>query len=104
MARVHKISDKQFTLDCINKEFEVIGESLHWNTFEELSAWVKENPDWYDRYVITSQEQYDAWKNYFLEHFYDWKPKYISKQRAEKEFSWFALNYGFIYDFPYEIV
>lgn len=96
-----KISDEQFTLDCINKEFEIIGSPLHWDTFEDLCAWSKqpENKRWYVDNAFTSKEQYDQWKDYFMEHFYDWKPKYISKKRAYIEFSWFSLEYGFKYDF-----
>ena len=101
MARVTKISDKQFVLDCINKEFEIIGSNLHWDTFEELSAWSKleENKQWYSDHSFTSEDQYLQWKNYYLEHFYDWKPKRIPRREAERAFSWFSLEYGFAYDF-----
>ena len=34
--KIKNISDEQFTLDCVNKEFEIIGSSNHWDTFEEL--------------------------------------------------------------------
>jgi hypothetical protein len=106
MARVKKISAKQFVLDCINKEFEVIGCDIHWDTFEELSDWTKleENWEWFVHHSFTSEDQYDEWKSYFLKHFYDWQPKRIPKWQAEREFAWFALNYGFIYDFSYKTV
>ena len=99
-----KISDEQFCLDCINKEFEIIGSSLHWNTFKELSEWSKleENRHWYSDNAFTSEEQYLQWKNYFFEHFYDWKPKRHPRRDIEREFSWFSLMYGLKYDFePY---
>ena len=96
-----KISDEQFVLDCINKEFEIIGSDLHWDTFKELSEWSKEeqNRHWYSDNSFTSREQYEQWRNYFLGHFYDWQPKRVSKKTAEIEFSWFTLQYGFAYDF-----
>lgn len=96
MARVIKISEKQFVLDCVNKEFELVGSSLHWETFEELKDWaaLDENNAWYEKYEFTSS-QYDAFKEYFLKHFYDWQPKRIPARIAEKEFSWFNLMYGF---------
>ena len=94
-----KISDEQFLLDCINKEFEIIGSSNHWDTIDELVEWSKENKHWYSDNAFTSREQYDEWRAYFLEHFYDWQPKRVSKRQAEREFSWFALQYGFTYDF-----
>lgn len=101
MARVQKISEKQFVLDCVNKEFELIGSPLHWDTFEELSAWSKleENKEWYSNNAFTSAAQYRAWKDYFLTHFYDWQPKRVSLSTAKKEFSWFSLMYAFKYDF-----
>ena len=99
--KIKNISDEQFTLDCVNKEFEIIGSSNHWDTFEELSEWSKqeENRHWYSDNAFTTREQYDEWREYFLEHFYDWKPKRMSKRVAEREFSWFSLMYGFRYDF-----
>jgi len=99
-----KISDEQFVLDCVNKEFEIIGESLHFNTFKDLSEWSKteENKTWYDNYEFKNKEQYEAWKSYYLTHFYDWKPKRISLKEAERNFSWFSLNYGFLYRSEYE--
>lgn len=101
MARVEKISEKQFVLDMINKEFELIGSTNHWNTFDELVEWSKleENKEWYNNYAFTTREQYEAWKAYFLEHIYNWKPKSLRKNAAKNDFSWFALEYGFSYDF-----
>lgn len=99
MARAVKISEKQFVLDMINKEFEIIGSNLHWDTFEELLAWSKipENVDWYNQYEFTSEEQYEQWKAYYMEHFYNWQAKYHSKKYVEKHcFPWFSLEYGFV--------
>lgn len=98
MAWVKKISDTQFVLDCVNKEFEIIGSNLHWDTFEELSKWSKlpENKEWFSQYEFENEDQYNQWKNYYLNHFYDWKPKYISKRAIETNyFPWFSLQYGF---------
>ena len=96
-----KISDMQFCLDCINKEFEIIGSSLHWETFDELCSWANlpENRHWFSDNAFTSREQYDQWKAYFMEHYYDWQPRHKSKRAVELEFSWFALQYGLRYDF-----
>ena len=96
-----KISGEQFALDCIIKEFEIIGSDLRWDTFEELCKWsqIPENRHWYSDNAFTSRQQYDEWKAYFMEHFYDWQPKRVSKSSAEREFSWFSLQYGFRYDF-----
>ena len=101
MARVKKISEEQFVLDCINKEFELIGSSLHWDTMLDLCNWTKqeENRCWYSDNAFTSREQYEQWKDYFMKHFYDWKPKRVSHYIAENEFSWFNLCYGLMCDF-----
>lgn len=104
MARIKKISETQFVLDCINKEFEIIGSNLHWDTFEDLSKWSKlpENKEWFSQYEFESEDQYNQWKNYYLDHFYDWKSKRYRSRDIEREFSWFSLMYGLKYDFePY---
>ena len=56
MVRRKKISEEQFLLDCINKEFEIIGSTLHWDTFEELVKWSKlpENKYWFSDYEFTT--------------------------------------------------
>lgn len=98
MATVPKISDKQFVLDLVNKEFEIIGSNLHWDTFEELSNWSKlpENERWFSQYEFINEDQYNQWKTYYMSHFYDWKSKKYSKTYVEKYcFPWFSLQYGF---------
>lgn len=98
MAYVKKISDEQFLLDCINKEFEIIGSTNHWDTFSELCEWTKqeENREWYTNNAFSTSEQWKQWKQYFMEHFYDWKPKRYSKHYIENRvFPWFNLQYGF---------
>lgn len=99
MARVRKIDDYQFALDCINKEFEIIGSGLHFKTFPALVEYAKEHKKWYSDNAFISKEQYLEWKDYFFTHFYDWKPKRYGKKEIEREFSWFNLQYGFRCDF-----
>ena len=101
-----KISGEQFALDCVNKEFEIIGSPMKWATFEELSAWSKlpENHRWYSNYCFETPEQFWEWKAYFMSHFYDWQPKRVSKAMAEREFSWFNLQYGLKYNFDYQLL
>ena len=99
MAYVKKISNKQFLLDCINKEHEIAGSKLHWDNFDDLEKYVNTHDFWYNDYSFTTAEQYKEMKEYFLEHFYDWKPKRYSIEDAKKEFSWFMFMYGLRYDF-----
>lgn len=106
MARVKKISETQFVLDCINKEFEIIGSDLHWDTYEELVEWSKleENKYWYFNDSFATPEQWKQWRQYYMKHFYDWQPKRVSKRVAEQAFSWFSLSYGLKYDFDYKLL
>ena len=101
-----KISGEQFTLDCINKEFELIGSPNHWATYEELCDWSKleENKQWYSNSEFATVEQYLQWKQYFMDHFYDWQPKRVSKREAEREFQWFNLQYGLKYGFDLDLL
>lgn len=99
MAYVKKISDTQFVLDCINKQYEIIKSDIHFNTWEELIAYAKEHPKWYSDSEYTNLAQYLEWRRYFLEHFYDWQPKRVKLAIAEREFSWFNLQYGLKYGF-----
>lgn len=99
MAYVKKISDEQFTLDCINKEFEIANTGLRFETFEDLCAYSKEHPKWFTNHEFKTSEEYQQWKNYFFEHFYDWQPKHYGKKTIMKEFSWFNLMYGFKYGY-----
>ena len=98
MVRRKKISEEQFLLDCINKEFEIIGSTLHWDTFEELVKWSKlpENKYWFSDYEFTTEEQYNEWKQYCISHFYDWSSKMYSKIYVENSFfPMLSLHYGF---------
>ena len=101
-----KISGEQFALDCINKQFEIIGDSHRWDSWEELCEWSKleENKHWYSDFCFETPEQFREWKAYFMEHFYDWQPKRVSKREAEREFSWFNLSYGLRYNFDYNLL
>lgn len=98
MKAKKKISEEQFVLDCINKEFEIIGSDLHWDTFAELSEWSKrpENKDWFSKFEFSTKEQYEQWKQFYINHYYDWQPRYHSKREVEQiSFPWFSLSYGF---------
>ena len=94
-----KISEKQFVLDCINKEFELIGSEKRFDTFEALSQYTKDNPQWFDDNVFPSPEIEIIWREYCLKHFYDWQPKRISKQIAKENIGWLSLNWGFRTDY-----
>lgn len=94
MAYVKKINTDQFILDCINKQYEIIHSDIHFNTFDDLLDYAQNHPKWFNESEYKTPEQFKKWKDYFFEHFYDWKPKRYSKRIVENEFSWFNLQYG----------
>ena len=98
MSRSKGITEEQFFLDCINKEYELAGTDKHFNTYEELKNFTHENPEWYDEYHI-SEEKYNEWKKYVCNHYKEIKGKSRTpKYQIERAFGWFGLNYGFIVD------
>lgn len=106
MALKKKISADQFLEDIINKELSIIGVQL---TFKDILAdhQLPENEQkyhsWYQDFAFKTPEQFLEWKNYVLEHFFDWQPKYLfNKRRLNEEFSWINLQYGLSLDFPYQ--
>lgn len=90
-----KISERQFVLDCINKEFEIIGSDKRFSTFEELSEFSKANPKWFDEYSFEKPEDEILWKEFCLKHFYNWKSQHTSKRIAQETIGWLALDWGF---------
>ena len=95
MARTKKISEEQYVLDCINKEFELVGSSKRFDTFQELSKYTKENPGWFDEEEFNDEGTYAVWLEYCKKHTYDWKPLGTPKVMVEHHIGMFALNYGF---------
>lgn len=95
MAKVEKISEEQFVLDCINKEYELCGADRRFDSFKELSEYSKNNPGWFDEYEFSDEGTYRIWIEYVKQHTYDWLPKRTTKASVENNASWFALNYGF---------
>ena len=66
----------------ILKQFEIIGVEI---AIEQLKG------DWFNKYTMTS-EQHEQWRLFCLELIR--KKLKINKLRAQKEFTWFNLNYG----------
>lgn len=104
--RVKKISSLDFTLDIVNKMFELVGSGLHWYTFEKLLLWSQEieanGQRWFELYSMTL-EQYLELRDYYCTHYYDMRPKRVPHKEVERAFSGFMFQYGFAYDFdPHE--
>ena len=82
-----KRADKkqQVAQTLINEMFKIAGHNV---TFEDIKG---RQDNWYQQWTMTA-EQNDQWK--------EWGVGYITKEMkmvkklAEKEMSWFSLNYG----------
>ena len=107
MARTKKISEEQFVLDVINKQYEICGNEHHFDTFADLKAYTdkydeehkEEHKKWFQEYSFDTIEKYLEWRNYFLDHSKEWLPARIPMYQRIREFSWFSLQYGFSYGF-----
>jgi hypothetical protein len=93
---VKKLTDTEFVKMIVDKELEIVGAPIRYN---DLINNKDKYPHWFQDYFF-NVEQYIEWKQFFYDHFYDWKPKRIKD--IDKHFSWFALQYGLKYDFSYE--
>lgn len=93
MSYKKKISVEQYLFDIVQKEFDIVNSGVKFKDLKEMEQHCK--GDWYEKFSFT-KEQYEEWKAYCLNHFYDWQPKRISKQWAEETFGWINLNYGFV--------
>jgi hypothetical protein len=77
--------DEKIVEDIINKMFELAGYEV---TYDDIKG---REDAWYTDWTMT-MEQYEQWKS--------WGTDYIKKSlrmknlAAEKQMSWFALNYG----------
>ena len=57
--RTPRITEEQFVLDAINKEYELVGSDIHFETYVELKAYCDEHSDWFNRYKFPSWEVND---------------------------------------------
>ena len=90
-----KLTDKEFAKMMVNKQLEIAGVTE--TDFDKIIE--SKDKDWFDRYALISRDQYEEFEKFYYDHFYDWQPKSVSKERMEKEFSWWMLQYGLRYDF-----
>lgn len=101
MSRVKKISEEQFTLDVINKEFEIAGSTLYFDTFEELKQYATENPRWYDKLIFKTVDQYLEWKSFYIDNYSRCYGR-ASRAYINSTFQYFALNFGPRCEFDYK--
>lgn len=90
------MTDTEFTEIMVDKELELVNAPVR---YRDLIAEPEKYPRWFDEYALTL-DQYKEWKQYFYDHFYDWKPK--REKDIKGWFSMFALQYGLRYNFDYK--
>lgn len=99
MAYTKKISGIQFAFDCIQKELDIVGSGLHFTDYDAMVEWQKEHKEWFTEYEFKTLDQYLEWRTYFAEHFYDWRPKRVTRREMRDTFNYFNLQYGLKYGF-----
>ena len=105
MANKKKLTDIEFIELIINKELEIADAPIRFKDIVEdhkKPDGERKLDDWFSDYSFKTPEEYYQWKEFFLEHFYDWKPLRYLKKYVEEQFSWISLQYGLKFDFEYE--
>lgn len=93
---VKKLSNTEFVKMIVDKELEIVGAPIR---YDDLINNQDKYPHWYQDYSF-NVDQYIEWKQFFYDHFYDWKPKRI--KNIDEYFSWYSLQYGLKYNFSHE--
>ena len=104
MARTKKITNKEFIELIIDKELEIANAPIR---YKDLIAMTKEEQEkfkFYTKYTFKTLDEYLEWKNFFMEHIYDWLPKRTNKTECEREFAYTNLMWGLKYDFNYDLI
>lgn len=80
--RAAKLTQQEFALVAIHKELEIAGVD---------KSVLQSDKEWFRNNTMTP-EQHKAWKKWFIDEYrLNFKR---TKKEAEKEFSWFDLQYG----------
>jgi len=111
MANVKKLSVDQFYKDVINFMLKKHGVDYDYiinlpkepQNKEEIDPNVEYQDKWYTRYTFATYEEYDAYRQYFYEHFKLWQPQYRWKRYyVDNCFAWFDLEFGLKIDFDFD--
>ena len=111
MAYVKKITAEQFVKDVIDFELKPYG--INYEYILKLPKMPKdrENADpnieyqdgWVSRYKFNTFEEFNAFRQYFYEHWKDLAPKRKwTRDTIYREFEWFNLMYGLATDYDFD--
>lgn len=106
MARVKKLTTDEFYELVINKELEIAGASIKYkDIIEDYKKPAEEQKlrRWFIDNKFNTYNQFKEWKQFYKDHFYDWKPKRCAKKEIEGYFAWFNLMYGLAWNFDFPI-
>ena len=110
MAYVKKITTDQFIRDVIDFELKPYGINFEYilnlpkepKNKDEIDPNVEYQDEWFSRYKFHSFDEFNAFRQYFYEHWKDYAAqRYWKKDILYREFEWFNLQYGLAtnYDF-----
>lgn len=100
--KVKKLTDNEFIELIVDKELEIAGADVRYKDIIKMSKEEQEEFRFFEKYSFKTPEQFIEWKNFFFEHIYDWLPKRTSLNQIKKEFAWFNLSWGLVFDFDYK--
>ena len=110
MPYIKKITIDQFIRDVIDFELKPYGINFEYilnlqkeqKNKDEIDQNVEYQEKWFSRYKFHSFDEFNAFRQYFYEHWKDYAAqRYWKKDILYREFEWFNLQYGLAtnYDF-----
>ena len=111
MAYVKKITIDQFIRDVIDFELKPYGINFEYilnlpkepKNKDEIDPNVEYQDKWFSRYKFHSFDEFNAFRQYFYEHWKDYATqRYWKKDTLYREFEWFNLQYGLATDYDFK--
>ena len=110
MAYVKKITAEQLIRDVIDFELKTNGIDYEYilnlptqpKNKNEINPDIEYQDGWYSRYKFNNFDEFNAFRQYFYEHWKDYASKRLwTKDIISREFEWFNLQFGLAtgYDF-----
>ena len=111
MAYIKKITADQFIRDVIDFELKPYGINFEYilnlpkepKNKDEIDPNVEYQDEWFSRYKFHSFDEFNAFRQYFYEHWKDYAAqRYWKKDILYREFEWFNLQYGLATDCDFD--
>ena len=111
MAYIKKITADQFIRDVIDFELKPYGINFEYilnlpkepKNKDEIDPNVEYQDKWFSKYKFHSFDEFNAFRQYFYEHWKDYAPqRHWKKDTLYREFEWFNLQYGLATDYDFD--